>query len=114
MTARKDGTGLHRRGTSNSNDRGSAEQRRRRKWWVLEWFGDGETAPCYSCGEMLTYDTLQIDRIVPGALGGTYAKGNIRPACGPCNIRTGNEVKRAIAEKMPKKTLLRLCRLGLL
>lgn len=114
MSLRGDGTGEHRRGTSNTNDRGSAASRRARKAWLLEWYGDGETAPCYSCAVPLEYATLEADRIIPGILGGTYARGNIRPACGPCNRRTGNAVRDAIRRGVPKRTLIRQCRLGLL
>ena len=81
---------------------------------MLEWFGDGETAPCYSCAVPLTLTTMEADRIIPGVLGGTYARGNLRPVCGPCNRRSGNAVRDAIRRKVPKRTLLRQCRLGLL
>jgi hypothetical protein len=30
---------------------------------------------------------------VPGAHGGRYTHGNIRPACGPCNSETGGAVR---------------------
>ena len=36
-----------------------------------------------------------VDRIVPGAEGGRYVRGNIRPMCGPCNSRTGGELGNA-------------------
>lgn len=81
---------------------------------MLAWFGDGISCLCYSCGKTLVYSTLQADRIIPGAIGGTYARGNIRPVCGPCNIRSGNAVKALIRSKTPKREILRLCRLGLL
>lgn len=81
---------------------------------MLSWFGDGITCPCYSCGDPLFYSTLEADRVIPGALGGTYARGNIRPACSPCNIRSGNAVQELIRKKTPKREILRLCRLGLL
>lgn len=81
---------------------------------MLAWFGDGVSCPCYSCGDALVYSTLQADRIIPGAIGGTYARGNIRPCCGPCNRRTGNAVKALLHAKTPKREILRLCRLGLL
>ena len=77
------------RGTTNRNARGSAEGRRRRKAWMLVVFGDGTTAPCYRCGIRLTFTTMTVDRIIPGAEGGRYVRGNIRPACGPCNSETG-------------------------
>jgi excisionase family DNA binding protein len=30
-----------------------------------------------------------VDRVVPGADGGGYSRGNIRPSCRPCNSSTG-------------------------
>jgi hypothetical protein len=53
---------------------------------------------CYRCGTLLSADTLTVDRIFPGILGGLYRTvlrdkrekvTNIRPACGPCNEKTG-------------------------
>lgn len=82
--------------------------------WLLEWFGDGVWAPCYACAVPLNDDTMEVDRIIPGVLGGNYSRGNIRPACGPCNRRTGNLVRDALKAKVPKRSLIRLCRLGLL
>lgn len=35
---------------------------------------------------------LTIDRIIPGCEGGTYRRNNIRPACGPCNSKTGGSL----------------------
>lgn len=98
------------RGSSNRNDRGSAEQRRKRKAWLMETYradvdtqhGDflgigggvalGSGVPacrCYRCGSLLTFDTMTVDRIIPGCKGGTYRRTNIRPACGDCNSETG-------------------------
>lgn len=105
-------TGKHRRGTSNTNVRGSAANRRARKCWLLAWHGDGITAPCYRCAEDLFYSTLEVDKIIPQALGGTYARGNIRPVCGPCNRETGNALKALLRAKTPKRTILRMCRTG--
>lgn len=117
------------RGTSNGNERGSAENRRARKAWLLEtWaadvklievtYADGvsvvlrpepvadvrwwqaqvgtlpsisgpveilsavevPTARCYRCGDLLHMGTITVDRIIPGAHGGTYRRTNIRPA----------------------------------
>lgn len=81
------------RGTSNSNTRGSSASRRARRQWLLDTFGDGTSAPCYRCGETLTDATIQADRIVAGMDGGRYVRGNIRPACSPCNISTGNQLR---------------------
>ncbi len=113
-----------RRGTSNGNSAGSAEDRRRRRAWLLETYRadvviavparfkvelivprskieqyrqDGDTihecCRCYRCGKLLTIDTLTVDRIKPGALGGTYRRENIRPACSGCNSETGGAVR---------------------
>lgn len=74
------------RGTTSENARGSAEDRRRRKNYLLSTFGDGVTAPCAFCKVALTFDTVTVDRYpIPGKLGGRYIHGNIRPACGRCN-----------------------------
>lgn len=75
-----------RRGTSSENLRGSAEDRRRRKRYLLDTYGDGQTTRCAFCKGMLTYDTVTVDRYpIPGRAGGRYTRDNIRPACGPCN-----------------------------
>lgn len=80
---------------TNTNDRGSTTDRRRRKTWLLETFGDGTTAPCsFECGEVLTWDTLTVDRYpIAGADGGTYKRDNIRPACRKCNVSDGMHIK---------------------
>jgi 5-methylcytosine-specific restriction endonuclease McrA len=79
---------------------------------MLRHFGDGISCVCFSCGTVLLYSTLQADRIIPGVLGGTYSRGNIRPSCGPCNRRGGNLVQRWIRERIPKREILRRCRAG--
>lgn len=81
------------RGTTNANVRGSSYTRKARRLWLLAQFGDGQTAPCYRCGEMLDEAALTVDRIVPGCQGGRYVRNNIRPACGPCNSQTGGAVR---------------------
>lgn len=106
-----------RRGTTNGNARGGSDDRRRRREWLVQTYranedvrvlelyhgslavgvniGDGEPAcRCYRCGLLLTADTLTVDRIVPGCQGGTYARSNIRPACGTCNSSTGATTRR--------------------
>lgn len=121
-----------RRGTSNKNVSGSSYARRARRQWLLETFaadvvlvlGEFDNAPrpvsratltfdgygytvieccrCYRCGVLLTIETLEVDRIIPGCLGGTYRRNNIRPACGDCNKITGNEAK-ALKAKQGKR-----------
>lgn len=106
------------RGTTNGNARGSAEDRRKRRAWIMgAWASDRPGfVRCYRCGALL-YNAdadagpfehawqqyvvlsgkahpLTIDRIVPGCQGGTYRRNNIRPACGACNSETGGASRR--------------------
>ncbi len=130
------------RGTSNQNERGSAEQRRKRKVTLMEDYEAnvralvdpydgfiwetrrpaGETGPndlyvaaacrCYRCGRLLTIDTVTVDRIIPGCLGGTYARNNIRPACSQCNTETGAPMANSKAHRVAKlkaRILKRTC-----
>lgn len=78
-----------RRGTTNRNARGNSADRRARRQFLLDKFGDGKTCVCSHCSAVLDDSTITVDRIVPGVLGGTYVRANIRPACGPCNSRLG-------------------------
>lgn len=93
-------TGLHRRGTTNRNDRGSSYQRRARKLWLLSpeagHGGDGVTVPCYRCPAVLTLETVTVDRRLAGILGGTYERANIRAACMHCNSITGTQLRELI------------------
>lgn len=81
-----------RRGTTNSNARGSSADRARRRDYLLRTFesdaGPG-TCRCYRCGCVLTGEDVTVDRIVPGCQGGRYRRANIRPACGRCNSAAG-------------------------
>lgn len=80
-------------GRSNSNERGSAANRRARRAWLLSavsgFGGDGEKVACWECGTMVDTRTLIVDRIVPGELGGRYTRDNIRPHCPTCSCRQG-------------------------
>lgn len=94
------------RGTSNSNDRGSAAERRARKVWILSpeagFGGNGETVPCARaathCNQTrLTFESMQVDRHpLPGILGGKYRRDNIRPLCVDCNRALGHKVRSQI------------------
>lgn len=132
------------RGTSNSNDRGSAEQRRRRKGWLIQTYAadralirvlyqDGRvevedfvltpeqqmefpsvaeaeyvpTARCYRCGRLLWFETLTVDRIIPGCKGGKYVRTNIRPACGLCNSETGGPLANGSEHQAAKRAARR-------
>jgi len=65
--------------------RGNSYDRRRRKQWLLDTFGDGKTCACHWCNKRLTFETLTQDRVVPGEQGGRYVKSNLVPACFECN-----------------------------
>lgn len=85
----------HPRGTSNTNDRGSAAARRARKQRMLDEFGDGQFVVCRLCwAEVLNFDTVTADRWpVAGVDGGRYVWGNIRPVSLGCNSRDGNRLR---------------------
>ena len=100
------------RGTSNSNARGSSAGRRARRAYLMQHWGDGWLMRCFHCGECLTQLNVTVDRIIPGALGGTYERGNIRPACGHCNSIEGSALRDALRRghdfwKRPTPTLRR-------
>lgn len=98
----------------NGGDRGSAEDRRRRREWLVTTYrADVDVLPvasgfvrverghgvpacrCYRCGRLMTAATLTVDRIKPGCKGGTYRRDNIRPSCDDCATDTGNELRWA-------------------
>jgi hypothetical protein len=77
-----------------TDPRGNAANRRRQKEKLLTDpnFKHNEDHPvpnvhCVHCGNMLTYDTLERDRVQPG---GPYAYHNLQPACRACNLRRSN------------------------
>lgn len=106
-----------RRGTTNGNARGGADDRRKRREWLVQTYradrdvylfglnleipvpvdhgteGASMACRCYRCGVLLTTETVTVDRIIPGCQGGTYRRDNIRPACGPCNSSTGGRTR---------------------
>lgn len=91
------------RGTSNTNDRGSAASRRARRAWMMVKFADdcGDVR-CYRCNLILVNtgswradNYMTVDRILPGIEGGRYVRSNIRPACGHCNSETGQALAQA-------------------
>lgn len=80
--------------------RGSALNRRRRKRWLLETFGDGEQCPCAHCGAQLDFATVTADRVVPGRDGGRYVRSNLRPSCAPCANRQGADMTNGLDAPM--------------
>lgn len=70
--------------------------------WV-EFGGDGEKVPCIHCHRMLTFETVEADRIVPGSKGGTYRRTNVQPSCRQCNAsRNDNEEWTYATHRAPK------------
>jgi hypothetical protein len=83
--------------TTNRNARGGSDQRRARRQWLVDTFGDGEFVDCAlraipECWVALTKWTVSADRIIPGVFGGTYRRSNIRPACPACQSHTGGKL----------------------
>ena len=73
--------------------RGNNRQRKARKLWLLNEFGDGTKCQCWECGAWVTYETLYVDRIVPSVDGGTYRRNNIRPHCPTCSHKQGSAIR---------------------
>ena len=114
---------------SNAYDtsRGNSRDRQRRRAWLLEAYradvdvfdgsypgtvrkdvmgvlsvprGQGDPAcRCYQCGVLLILEALTVDRIVPGCLGGTYKRSNIRPSCASCAGKQGGELSAQLRDK---------------
>lgn len=93
------------RGNTNKNLRGNTKQRRIRRQYLVDTFGDGTTVECqlrlsHECAKeatILTVDTVTIDcHPLPRHEGGTYIRGNIRPACMPCQRRQGGLMSVAL------------------
>ena len=68
-----------------NDGRGNNADRKRRKLNMLRHHGDGATCPCAWCGDVLTFDTIEADRIEAGYNGGRYVMTNVVPACRHCN-----------------------------
>ena len=81
------------RGTSNSDSRGSSYQRRKRRQAVLDRDGNGTWALCVTCPTPVDMETMRLDRVIPGFLGGTYALDNVRPQCERCSEYQGGKLR---------------------
>ena len=63
----------------------------------MEHFGDGEFVACFRqesphCLYVLDVTNVSPDRLVLGVNGGSYRRGNIQPACLPCQCYQGGQV----------------------
>jgi len=70
--------------------KGNSVDRRRRREFLLNEFGDGHTCPCVYCGRRLTDSTLTQDKIYTSHEGGRYRHDNLVPACEGCNKARGD------------------------
>lgn len=79
------------------NDRSTRPNaaRRRRYRGLLYARQNGECAWCHTSLEG-PHDG-QLDRVTPGAWGGTYRLDNLVLACGPCNLAHGLDVRMGVA-----------------
>jgi hypothetical protein len=80
--------------TKQRDARGSTEDRRRRRTWLLATFSPDlgpNLARCElrlvdTCLDVVDVVTLSVDRLTPG---GPYTRDNIQPACTPCQNHQG-------------------------
>lgn len=79
--------------------RGNSVDRRKRKEFLVNKFGNGITAPCWECKSPLRVNEMVADRIIPGIRGGRYTRNNIRPQCHPCSRKQGYEIGVGIKHK---------------
>lgn len=96
---------FQRGGRAGGDKRGNAAQRRARKGYLLTLWGDGISCPCSYCGHSLVSATLEADRIIAG---GSYARTNVIPSCGPCNKTRSDQTLWSFAPNVAR----RLKRLG--
>jgi len=64
-------------------ERARARELRASQWWKRR-IGDGT---CYYCRRQVGIRALSMDHLVPLARGGRSVRGNVVPACKPCNSR---------------------------
>lgn len=98
--------------------RGNAASRRARKQWMLgaiedrtlgwaPFGGNGTTVKCVFCRELLTFATVEADRIVAG---GSYRRENVQPACRACNLARSDD--DLTVEEVAERVLLTVSRTG--
>src|SRR3954469_22101680 len=75
----------------NGPGRPNAAQRRANKGYLLVLWGDGEACPCSYCGISLCFATVEADRVIAGANGGSYRRENIIPPGGAGNARRADK-----------------------
>ena len=53
---------------------------------------------CQYCGNQFSNNDLTIDHVIPKSAGGRLNWENSVTACGPCNVKKGNQAKKPINE----------------
>ena len=80
--------------------RGSASDRRARRAWILDRFGNGVTVKCCHCSKQLSATEFEVDRFpLCGHDGGRYTRNNIVPSCRWCNVNRCKKCKGAIKKR---------------
>lgn len=69
-------------------ERAKARELRQSPWWKRK----RAAGVCHYCGETFPPAELTMDHIVPLARGGRSTKGNLVPACKPCNTEKKNKL----------------------
>ncbi|MGH7896815.1 MAG: HNH endonuclease [Candidatus Binatia bacterium] len=64
-------------------ERARAQELRRSQWWKRK----RSSGICHYCGGRFAPQTLTMDHVVPLVRGGRSTKGNVVPACKPCNVK---------------------------
>ena len=64
-------------------EREKARTLRQSQWWKRRL----SAGVCYYCGARVGARTLTMDHIVPLVRGGKSRRGNVAPACKPCNSK---------------------------
>jgi 5-methylcytosine-specific restriction endonuclease McrA len=62
-------------------ERERAKKLRKSSWWKTQI----QQGVCHFCQQSVGTDNLTMDHLVPLARGGKSTRGNIVPACQPCN-----------------------------
>jgi 5-methylcytosine-specific restriction endonuclease McrA len=64
-------------------ERARARELRQSQWWKRRL----ATGVCYYCRRQVGVRALTMDHLVPLGRGGRSVRGNVVPACKPCNVR---------------------------
>lgn len=69
-------------------ERAKARELRESQWWKRK----RSTGICHYCGEKFPPKELTMDHLVPLVRGGRSTKGNLVPACKPCNTKKQHQL----------------------